>query len=183
MKLIVALGNPGLEYTKTRHNIGWQVLDELDLAWQEKNKFFGLIAEKSIENEKIIFLKPTTFYNESGQSVRAVVDFYKIPIDNILVIHDELALPIGVIRNRIGGSDAGNNGIKSVSAHVGENYARIRIGVDNDLRSKIDDADFVLSSFSKTETEILKEKIIPQAIEYIQQFANGDFAHTSSKHI
>lgn len=183
MKLIVALGNPGLEYAKTRHNIGWQVLDKLDLAWQEKTKFLGLIAEKPIENEKIIFLKPTTFYNESGQSVRAVMDFYKIPLDNILVIHDELALPIGTIRTRIGGSDAGNNGIKSVSAHIGENYARIRIGIDNDLRSKIDDADFVLSSFSKAETEILKEKITPQATEYIQQFANGDFTHTSSKHI
>ena len=183
MKLVVALGNPGLEYTKTRHNIGWQVFDELELSWQEKNKFFGLIAEKSIENEKVIFLKPTTFYNESGQGVRAVMDFYKIPLDNILVIHDELALPLGTIRTRIGGSDAGNNGVKSVSAHIGENYARIRIGIDNDIRPKIDDADFVLDNFSKAESEILKDKIIPQAVDYIQQFAGNSFSHTSSKHI
>lgn len=155
MKLLIGLGNIGHQYQLTRHNIGFFVIDDLaqamNVQFAEKSKFRCDIAEGSMNGEKVLLIKPTTFYNESGQAVRAVIDFYKIDTSDVLAIHDELALPFGLIRARIGGSDAGNNGIKSISAHIGDDYARIRIGIDNDLRGRMQDADFVLSKFSEDE--------------------------------
>src|SRR6266568_2679917 len=130
MKLILAQGNPGAEYAKTRHNVGFMALDvyaeKHDLEFQDKSKFHAQIAEMMPEDEKILFVKPTTFYNETGQAARALADFYKIAPTDILVIHDDLALPFGTLRTREKGSDAGNNGIKSLNAHLGEKYTRIR---------------------------------------------------------
>ena len=182
MKLIFAQGNPGITYDNTRHNIGFAVLDSitdaLQLSFTEKTKFQALLAETSINGEKVIFAKPTTFYNETGIAARAIADFYKLDIaKDILVIHDELALPFGTIKTRQEGSDAGNNGIKSLNQHLGAQYARIRIGIYNPLRDQINDADFVLGKFTKEESKSLPV-IISQARDYVDQFISGEFTPT-----
>jgi PTH1 family peptidyl-tRNA hydrolase len=185
MKLIVGLGNPGLEYAGSRHNTGFAVIgflaQENDAQFQEKSKFKGYVAEFSHDGEKVILLKPTTFYNLSGEAARAVSDFYKIPAEDVLVVHDELALPFGTVRARVRGSDAGNNGIKSVHQHIGDQFARIRLGVSNELKEKINDSDFVLSKFSKAEAEKLKKELAPKACELIEKFIAGDFPHDTHK--
>lgn len=184
MKLIVGLGNPGKEYVNTRHNTGFQAVDFLaekfEGNWQEKSKLLGSLSQITLSSQPVLLLKPTTFYNDSGQSARAVKDFYKLDNSDILVIHDELALPFGTIRARIGGSDAGNNGVKSLNAHLGEDYARIRVGVWHELRDRIEDTDFVLSRFNQSEKESFAE--IFKIIEKITaDFVADIFESTSYK--
>jgi peptidyl-tRNA hydrolase, PTH1 family len=184
-KLIVGLGNYGGEYAGSRHNTGFAMLNGLAQShgaqFQEKSKFKGYVAEFEADGEKILLLKPMTFYNLSGEAVRAVCDFYKIANDDVLVVHDELALPFGTIRARTGGSDAGNNGIKSVHQHIGDQFARVRIGVANELRERMDDADFVLSKFSQEEVEKLKKELTPRVGELVDKFIAGDFPHDTHR--
>lgn len=182
MKIIFAQGNPGKEYAYTRHNIGFLVLDQIaahfDVEFIKKSKFHAEIAEVMIKNEKVLLVKPTTFYNETGQAARLLLDFYKIsPKEDLLVIHDELALPFGVIRTRIQGSDAGNNGIKSLNAHIGKQYARIRIGTHSEHRDRIRDANFVLASFSAQEKNALKD-IFVATEKFVLAFITGSFTAT-----
>lgn len=182
MKLILAQGNPGKEYTPTRHNVGFFVLDKFADAqgaeFKEKNKFHAEIAEISIDGEKIILAKPTTYYNETGRAARALVDFYKIdPTQDLLVIHDDLALPFGTVRTREKGSSAGNNGIKSLNAALGEDYKRLRIGIYNTLRDRIPDADFVLAKFTESEKNALTDVYI-LAAKYIDSFVHDSFENT-----
>jgi PTH1 family peptidyl-tRNA hydrolase len=186
MKIIFAQGNPEPDYAKTRHNIGFSVLnslaDKLGAKWLEKSKFQAFIAEVTISSEKAILVKPTSFYNETGSSIRKILDFYKLdPITDLLVIHDDFALPFGTIRVRKEGSDAGNNGIKSINAHIESNYARIRIGTWTELREKMNDADFVLAKFNTDENEKLAELIIPKAIDIITDFCRDSLEATSYK--
>lgn len=186
MKVIFAQGNPGAQYANTRHNVGFLVVDTLAAQHKaefiKKPKFHADIAEVQIAGEKVLLVKPATFYNETGQAARKIVDFYKVDASNdFLVIHDDLALPLGTLRVREKGRDAGNNGIKSLNAHLGSGFARIRIGIYNDLRDRIHDADFVLSNFTKTEADALKETITPKAIELIESFCTGSIAATSHK--
>jgi PTH1 family peptidyl-tRNA hydrolase len=160
MKLIFAQGNPGTHYDGTRHNSGFFMVDryvrEHGGSFTEKAKYAAHVSELSVNSEKVLVAKPTTFYNETGRSARAIVDFYKLdPSTDVLVIHDELALPFGTVRTRSGGSDAGNNGIKSLNATLGQEYKRIRIGIYNELRDRMDDIDFVIGKFSPTESEAL----------------------------
>jgi len=181
MKIILAQGNPGPNYDRTRHNVGFFVIDQLadiwGASWSIKTKFHAHIAEVSIDGEKVILVKPTTFYNESGQSARALVDFYGLdPATDVLVIHDELALPIGTIRTRGNGSDAGNNGIKSLNSHIGPDYHRIRIGVASDLRDRMDDASFVLSKFNSEEQDKISSHI-PEITRYVHDFIAGSLQH------
>ena len=134
MKVILAQGNPGAEYARTRHNAGFIVLNAIadvsGASWKSANKFNADTAEITLEGEKVLLVKPSTFYNETGRTARAIADFYKLtPAKDMLVLHDEIALPFGAIRVRQRGSDAGNNGIKSLNAHLGPEYWRIRIGV------------------------------------------------------
>lgn len=187
MKVIFAQGNPEPDYANTRHNIGFTILNEiaekLELKWANSAKFSANLAETTVSGEKVLFIKPTTFYNETGASIRKIVDFYKLdPITNLLIVHDDLALPFGTIRVREQGSDGGNNGIKSINTHLDLNYSRIRIGTNSEMRVKMNnDADFVTSKFSADEKELLAEKIIPQAIELINKFCAGDLEITSHK--
>lgn len=184
MKLIFAQGNPGTQYARTRHNVGFMVLDALadskQASWKKESKFNAEIASYTEVGEKILLVKPLSYYNDTGLVARSIVDFYKLnPEHDVLVIHDELALPFGEIRTREKGSDAGNNGIKSLNAYVGAHYARIRIGIWNELRARMDDADFVLSGFSATEREDLHtiiEKITP---ELVTQFIEGTLEMTT----
>jgi PTH1 family peptidyl-tRNA hydrolase len=186
MKIIFAQGNPEPDYAKSRHNIGFSVLNslanKLGSKWLDKPKFKALISEVIITNERVILVKPTSFYNETGPSIRKILDFYKLDqTTDLLVIHDDFALPFGTIRVRKEGSDAGNNGIKSINAHIESNYARIRIGTWTELREKMNDADFVLAKFSADENKKLDELIIPKAIEIITDFCRNSLEATSYK--
>lgn len=184
MKVIIAQGNPGTEYDNTRHNVGFAILHALasrqQAVFTHKSKFYGSVAETTISGQKTLLVLPTTFYNETGQSARAIVDFYKIdPANDLLVLHDDLALPFGTLRIRKKGSDAGNNGIKSLNSHLGPDYARIRIGIHTDLHERIGDTDFVLSRFTKEETETLVTTLQPKVIELIELFCAGTLDTTS----
>lgn len=174
MKLIFAQGNPGKQYEATRHNVGFLALDyyaqQNSLEFQSKMKFNADIAEATLGGEKILFVKPMTFYNETGVSARAIADFYKIDSTDILAIHDELALPFGKIRIRHDGSDAGNNGIKSLNSHIGKQYARVRIGIQNEIYEKTQDTDFVLGKFNTSEVKKLQEYIFPEVTSIIERF-------------
>lgn len=185
MKIIVAQGNPGAEYENTRHNAGFLATDyfaqQKQATFQSKPKFFAEIAELSVHGEKIILVKPTTYYNETGKSARAITDFYKVATTDVLVIHDELALPFGTLRLREKGSDAGNNGIKSLNAHLGENYTRIRVGTWNEIADKQGPFDFVLSPFSKEEQEKLHKDVFPKILQIIEEFIVGEHKATSHK--
>lgn len=182
MKLVFAQGNPGSQYSSTRHNVGWQVLDILaevkSASWVEKSKFRANICEFSSGGEKVILAKPTTYYNDTGLSARTLIDFYKLdPSSDIIVLHDELATPLGDIRVREKGRDAGNNGIKSINSHIGEDYKRIRIGVGSELRTKVSDTNFVLGNFTQSETDTLK-LVYKQAIACVEQFIADDLVVT-----
>jgi len=186
MKLVLAQGNPEPKYANTRHNVGFAILNEytqqLNIKWEEKTKLQATTAEITINHEKIILAKPTTYYNETGLSVRAIIDFYKLnPETELLVIYDDLSLPFGTIRTRKQGSDAGNNGIKSINSHLKSDYARIKIGTNNELRAHMDDATFVLSKFSKDENSQLKLDLIPKAIDLINSFCHDTLETTSLK--
>ena len=188
MKLIFAQGNPGPDYNNSRHNVGFVALDtfaaSLGAVWTDKPKFHALIAEVVINGEKTILVKPTTYYNETGISARQIIDFYKIDkSDDLLVIHDDIDLPFGTIRVRKQGSDAGNNGIKSLNAHLGPDYARIRIGTHNDLRTQMGEVAFVLAKFNADESKKLQENIIPQVIELVHLFCAGDLESVSHKNL
>lgn len=185
MKLIFAQGNPGTEYRDTRHNVGFSMLDayahEHELEWAEKTKFNAYIAECSLEGEKILLVKPTTFYNETGQSARSLVDFYKLnPATDVLVLHDDIALPLGTIRTRERGSSAGNNGIKSLNTHLGEHYSRTRIGVWTERAEHMDATAFVLGKFTADERKTLTDQQLIVS-EIIDSFINEVFELTSHK--
>lgn len=184
MKIIFGQGNPGARYAASRHNVGFMMLDSLAKEWEvsfsSKSKFQAEIAETSRDGEKILLVKPTTFYNETGNAAHALIDFYKLdPAQDFLVIHDELALPFGTIKTRQTGSDAGNNGIKSLNSHIGNSYARIRIGIYSPLRDQMDDADFVLGRFSSNEQALLKN-LTPQVSTIVSEFIHGTFSATKT---
>ena len=200
MKVILALGNPGEKYAYTRHNAGFLIIDQLatgqSAQFGNKPKFFADIAELrnftvdsaastklpvAIPREKILLVKPTTYYNEVGISARAILDFYKLTLDNLLIIHDDTALDFGKIRVRKGGSDAGSNGLKSLHAHIGSDFWHIRIGTDNLLRRQIGDVDFVLSKFNTDERKILRDWTIPEAIKLIGTFLDDTIEPLSIK--
>jgi PTH1 family peptidyl-tRNA hydrolase len=182
MKIIFAQGNPGKEYAHTRHNVGFLLIDTIAAGHHaefiKKSKFHADIAETSIGGEKVLFVKPTTFYNETGQAARLLIDFYKIdPATDFLVIHDDLALPLGTIRTRQKGSDAGNNGIKSLNAHLGPDYARIRVGIFNEKRNLVHDADFVLGNLTLHEKNILVA-LAEHTEHFINSFIQNNFKAT-----
>lgn len=182
MKIIFAQGNPGTQYAFTRHNIGFVMIDQLAKAWGvefvKKTKFHADIAEYSRGGEKILLVKPATFYNETGQAARLIADFYKLtPPTDFLVIHDDLALPFGTIRTRKSGSDAGNNGIKSLNAHLDVHYARIRIGIFNDQRTRMPDADFVLAQLNAEEKKSLP-LLSGEVMRFVDGFIDNNFILT-----
>ncbi len=162
--LLVGLGNVGRDYAGTRHNIGFACVDtfvqKTDLGtWVEKKDLKVYQASGQIGDTRVIAIKPTTYMNLSGEAVRAAMDFYKIPLESVVVVHDELDIPFGQIRTRVGGADAGNNGIKSIIQHLGPEFGRVRIGIK--ATTPMDSKDFVLAKFSAKEVEqiphLLKE--------------------------
>ncbi len=158
--LVVGLGNPGAEYERTRHNVGFMAVTALagdDATWKtEKN---ARTTVQNIDGHRVIFAMPQTFMNLSGTAVLALMTFYKIPLENLIVIHDDMDLPVGKMREKTGGGSAGHNGIRSIDANVGNEYRRIRIGIGHprDFELPISPADWVLGKFTDTQmTEINK---------------------------
>ena len=161
MKLIVGLGNPGPEYMKTRHNLGFIVLDytldKLGLKF-EKNKFDAMLTIYGVGDDRVIFAEPTTFMNLSGTAVKQIIDFYKIKPEELLVVYDDKDLEVGETRIRKKGSSAGHNGIKDIINKVGtDEFNRLRIGVGSD--SRINTADYVLGKFTKEQNELIESKL------------------------
>lgn len=166
-QLIVGLGNPGDKYAQTRHNIGFRVIDALAQAWNiplaHHSKFQGLFGEGIITGlGKIRLLKPTTYMNQSGQSVRAVLDWYKLPLNSILVIYDDADLALGRVRIRLGGSSGGHNGMRSIISHGGsEQFPRLRVGIANEFRlnqkGPRDAVPYVLANFSSEDLKVLPD--------------------------
>lgn len=150
MYLIVGLGNPGKEYENTRHNIGFMMVDYIaekrNLSFKEK--MGGLFAEDQIDSEKIIVLKPQKYINLSGEVIRKYVDFYKISIENILVINDDMDLEVGAFKLRLSGGSAGHNGLKNIESHLNtKEYKRIKVGISKN--NMFDKKDYVLGKLSK----------------------------------
>ena len=171
-QLIIGLGNPEKKYEKTRHNIGFEVVDTLaetwQMNWKENRRFQGLIAEGTSPNQqKIYLLKPLTYMNRSGQSVRAVTDWYKLQMTDVLVIYDDMDLPIGKMRMRLSGSAGGHNGMKSIISHLGgQTFPRLRIGIGKS--NQIDNTiSHVLGRFSPEERQIV-DKTFPLVIDAIE---------------
>lgn len=163
MNLIVGLGNPGEQYEKTRHNAGFIAVDALANTkgvgeWQLKDKFKTEITEFTDENsDKTILAKPQTFMNLSGEAVQALKHFYKLENDDITVVHDELDIPSGEVREKTGGSSAGHNGVESIINHIGEDFHRIRIGILNDQANQMEASAFVLGRLSDEEIEAIQK--------------------------
>lgn len=160
--LIIGLGNPGAQYAHTRHNVGFMAIDALvgdGAVWRLEKQ--ALTTTENINGRKVIFVKPQTFMNNSGVSVGSLVSFYKIPLENVTVIHDDMDLGVGVLREKVGGGSAGHNGIKSIDSAIGRDYRRIRIGIGHprDFDVRIDPADWVLGRFTDKELEIINNSI------------------------
>ena len=156
MKLIVGLGNPGKDYKNTRHNVGFLVLDNYLNTSDWKEKFNALFHETRINGEKVLFVKPLTFMNLSGDAVVKYVNYYDIDIDDILVIHDDLDLPFSSYKLKKNSSAGGHNGIKSIISRLSSDaFARLKVGVSHDR--SIDTKDYVLGNFSKSEMDKFNE--------------------------
>lgn len=167
MKLLVGLGNPGSDYAGTRHNVGFMAVDEIVRRYPFdgfQKKFKGQIATGTIEGEKVYILKPETFMNLSGESVQAICAFYKINPEDVIVFHDDMDLPLAKLKVKQGGGAGGHNGLKSIDAHIGQNYHRVRIGVDKPV-IKEQVIDWVLSRFHKDEKPQIESVIEKIAIE------------------
>lgn len=183
MKLIVGLGNPGGEYENTRHNIGFRMIDQFARTLGvsiTKSKFNGLYADAVVNQEKVILLKPQSYINLSGEVIRKFVDFYKIAIDDILIIHDDLDLPVGVYKIKQKGSSGGHNGLKNIELHLGtQNYKRIKIGISNN--KNIDTKDYVLGKLSKDE-EMTFQKMETIILSILDDYFQVSFSELMSKY-
>src|SRR5271166_31054 len=162
IKLVVGLGNPGTKYQGTRHNIGYELIDRLASGGRGANftrRFEGQIAEAEIDYRRVLLLKPETFMNLSGRAVGQAVRFYKLDPSDLLVVCDDLSLPLGKIRIRPGGSDGGQKGLRDITSHLGtEQFPRLRIGIGDQGPS--DAADFVLSRFKSPERALIDDTLI-----------------------
>ncbi len=160
--LVVGLGNPGVQYTNTRHNVGFMAVDYLagdGAGW--KNEKNALTAHVEKDGRRVIFAKPQTFMNNSGVAVLGLMTFYKIPLENLVVIHDDMDIMVGGCREKIGGGSAGHNGIRSIDAHVGRDYRRIRIGIGHprDFDLPMNPADWVLGKMGTLQMDAIAHAI------------------------
>jgi len=162
LRIIVGLGNPGPEHQVTRHNVGFWFVDLLARRhggeFRDYRKYSGETARVAIDGQELILLKPTTYMNRSGLSVRQISDFYKIAPDDILVAHDELDLPVGSVRLKNGGGHGGHNGLRDTIAHIGENFWRLRLGIGHP-GVKAEVIDYVLTRAPRAEEDLILEAV------------------------
>ncbi len=179
MHLIVGLGNIGEKYQLTRHNVGFMVIDEitknLSTSNIQKSNFHSTLEKSAYD----LYSKPTTFMNNSGMAVQAIKEYYKLGIEDIIVIHDDIDLPFGTVKFKIGGGHGGHNGLRSIDAHIGKEYIRVRIGVGKP-QDKSDVANYVLNNFSKEELNKLQD-IMPHIINAIKALKSEDIEQVKSK--
>ena len=181
MILIVGLGNPGKQYEQTRHNIGFDVIDYMANKYNidvNREKFKGICGEGFIENKKVILLKPLTYMNLSGESIREFVNFYKLEDDEIIVVYDDISLDIGRLRIREKGSAGGHNGIKSIIQNLGgDKFPRVKVGVGQPKDNLVN---HVLGKFSKEDREHI-EKVIPVVSDAIVEIVKNDAKESMNK--
>ncbi len=176
--LITGLGNPGKEYEGTRHNIGFEAVDAFVAAselgpWVNKKDLKCEMASGRLGDTQVIAIKPTTFMNLSGEAAQAVAHFYKIPVDRIVAVYDEVDINFGQVRLRTGGSSAGHNGVKSLIQHLGENFGRVRVGIGPKQPEQMDSADFVLARFSNDQQKQVKN-LTRETNAILSEYAYGD---------
>ncbi|MDO4368958.1 MAG: aminoacyl-tRNA hydrolase [bacterium] len=182
MKLIVGLGNPGLEYTYTRHNVGFLVIDAFAEKYgvSFKKKFNGFYGEFFIFDEKVVILKPLSFMNLSGEVVSKFVKYFNITVSDVLVISDDLDLPFCKIRLRLFGSCGGHNGLRNIESHLNSNeFKRFRIGISSD--KNVQTRDYVLSNFSREEMKEF-EMNLPVFVNVLEDFCSKDFEFVMNKY-
>ncbi len=186
MYVVVGLGNPGLKYSKTRHNVGFETIDVLAKRCGvkvKKKEHKALTGEAVINGEKTLLVKPMTYMNNSGEAVKAILDYYKVDIEDLIVISDDLSLDVGVLRLRAKGSAGGHNGLKSIISHLGtEEFARLKIGIGK-VPEGWDTISFVLGRFDKEDKGLVKkscevgalaiENAISEGIEKTMSKYNG----------
>lgn len=184
MKWIVGLGNPGVQYESTRHNIGFMVIDRLSDRWQipvQKSKCKGLVGEGRHQGTKVALFKPMTYMNLSGEALRAYMDYYKLNMENLIVVYDDLDTPFGKIRLRYKGSSGGHNGIKSIIQHLGtEQFHRVRMGISRPQRD-VSIVDYVLSNYTKAESVDLMAQI-DAACDAIEEALTEPFEKVMARH-
>ncbi len=179
MKLIVGLGNPGDKYARNRHNVGFMAVDhvhEFHNFGPWRKRFSGLVAEGRLGRDKCLLLKPETWMNESGRAVGEALRFYKLEADDVIVLHDEIDLPPGRLKAKCGGGNAGHNGLRSLSAHIGNDYHRIRIGVGRPAQ-KSQVSGYVLRDFAKADAQWLEPLLeaIARKMDVFTQKGAPDF--------
>ena len=186
MKLIIGLGNPGSKYENTRHNIGFAVVSHLadkhSFSGKSESKFNALVGKGKIGSEDAVIMQPLTYMNLSGQAVSAVMNFYKIQKEDILVVYDDLSLDLGIMRFRANGSDGGHNGIKSIIQHLGgdKNFARLKVGIGPQPKFMASE-NFVLQKFSSEETKHLG-KIVPICTESIEFYIKNGISDSMNRY-
>lgn len=184
IKLLVGLGNPGRQYEKTRHNAGFLFLDKVlasyGSSWNVESKFQGVVAECLVAGNKLLLLKPQTFMNRSGLSVGQVLRYYKFSVDEVLVVHDELDLAVGMSRLKKGGGHAGHNGLRDIIQHLsGNGFYRMRIGIGRPSPG-VSVADYVLSVPSKEDMDVLNN-VLDEVVSYLPQIVAGDISAVMNK--
>lgn len=184
MKVIVGLGNPGRRYANTRHNVGFWVIDCLSDQWRipvKKEKWKAEVGEGQINGENVLLVKPQTYMNRSGESVQEICRFFQLDLDHLLVIYDDLDLPVGRIRLRAKGSSGGHNGMKSIFAHLKtEKLKRIKIGIGHP-EGNADIADYVLSPFPKQELPFIEEAV-ERSAQAVEDWLRFDFQHAMNQY-
>lgn len=183
MKLIAGLGNPGKQYEKTRHNVGFDLIDAFAKKHQiplDKSKFNGVYGMGTIDGEKVILLKPLTYMNLSGESIKPMLDFYKLENKDLVVVYDDLDMPVGKIRLRMKGSAGGHNGIKSIIQHLStQNFNRIRIGIDRPEHGSI--TSYVLGKFTDEENDKMTEAIT-RSVDACEYWLTNHFLEVMNKY-
>ena len=179
MHLIVGLGNMGDKYELTRHNVGFLVIDEMTKNLTTSNINNSNFHSTLLKSGYNLFSKPTTYMNNSGLAVHAIMDYYKIDLEDIIVIHDDLDLPFGAVKFKIGGGHGGHNGLRSLDSHIGKDYIRVRIGIGKP-KDKSDVANYVLSNFSKEELNKLQD-IISHTIKAIEALKTETIEQVKTK--
>ncbi|MBD8500678.1 aminoacyl-tRNA hydrolase [Paenibacillus arenosi] len=184
MKWIVGLGNPGTKYANTRHNIGFMAIDELARRFNievKETKFKALIGEGRVGTEKVVLIKPMTYMNLSGETIRAYMDFYKASLDDFIVLYDDMDTELGKVRLRYQGSAGGHNGIKSIIAHTGtQSFNRVRMGISRPAPGR-DIADYVLEAFPKADASLL-EQTVERTCDAVEYALTHNFEQTMAKY-